>query len=318
MSGQWRHWQGRNYGKKTQSAQNAKGAGKAKKDGRQDVANAFPPYDGGTASASSMPSTSDAIPTEQVLGILQKYAGKDKDLAEEVQALLPQDVAEREELKSQQKHLNQLRKLQGRIYKKEQQVKDKEAQMAKFITDMKRHIEQEKARHKQETEGIQKEIQELREQLQRVKEGKTDETEEADMDLEEMLDGPDQEKDQLRQRLEKSEKEKQQMQTQLQQIQQQMYEFMAHYNPAAREGSPNTVKHPDMANTPDQVVKTPQTLPLAAHLENPATRRRDALQPFGGARNSVKTPSGPYAPIPPEYKEKPKDKQEFNLESPDH
>ena len=55
----------------------------------------FPSHDGGGTTSSSMLSTADgAISTEQVLGILQKYLCKDKNLAEEVSALLPRGVVD--------------------------------------------------------------------------------------------------------------------------------------------------------------------------------------------------------------------------------
>ena len=318
MSGNWSYWQPwKNQGRKGKPAQNAKGQSKSKKDSKKDgAAQAFPPYDGGGSSSSATPHTSEGIPAEQVLGILQKYAEKDKGLAGEVSALLPQDMVEREELKTQQKHLNQLRKIQGRIYKKEQLLKDKEQQMTKFITDMKKHIEQEKARHRQEVETTQKEIQELRDQLQKVKDGQIEEPEDPAMELDEMLDGPDPEKEQLRMQLEKSEQEKKTMQAQLHQIQGQMMEFMATYNAQLREHSPTLNTPPPLAMTPEQPVKTPTTLPGQG--APVVARQRDALQPFGVARSSpAKTTSGPYAQSEKAVPTEQNKTQFVNLESPD-
>eukprot|EP00434_Breviolum_minutum_P009513 symbB.v1.2.008375.t1/scaffold521.1/size192847/7 len=325
MSNQWttRKWQ--NQGGQKHPGQQQKGSGKGKKDTKKDgAAQALPSYDGGSSSSSAGQQSQNSISTDQVLNILQKYAGKDKELAAEVSALLPEDMAEREEIKAKQKHLNQLRKVQTRISKKEQLLKDKDQQMAAFLIEMKRHLEQEKIRHKQESEAIQQEIQELREQMQKIKDGKVDETEEQSMDIEEILEGQDPEKEQLRLQLDKSEKEKQQMQHQLQQLQDQMMEFMANYNPQARGASPNMPPHTPMAFTPEQGVKAPQTLPVKSEEETEMKKKRDALQPFGVAARTAR-PS-PVRTSPYDKTEKPTEKEQtqeealvamVNLESPD-
>ena len=157
----------------------------------------FPSYDGSLASASftvAATSSTDALPP-QVLGILQKLASKDKDVADELTALMNPEASEQEQIKMQQRRLNAMRKLQTRIYKKEKLIKDKEASMTKFLQDVKKHVEAEKIRHRQETELLDKELQELREQLQRAKEGKEETEEAAPMeDLEEILEDGDAEK----------------------------------------------------------------------------------------------------------------------------
>ena len=328
MSNQWSAWKWQNQGRQKHPGQQHKGSGKAKKETKKDgAAQALPSYDGGPSSSTSGQPSQNSISTDQVLNILQKYAGKDKELAAEVSALLPEDMAEREEIKSKQKHLNQLRKVQTRIFKKEQLLKDKDKQMASFLTEMKKHLEQEKIRHKQESETIQQEIQELREQMQKIKEGKLDEAEDQSMDIEEILEGQDPEKEQLRLQLDKSEKEKQQMQLQLQQLQDQMMEFMANYNPQSRGASPNMPQHTPMAFTPEQGVKAPQTLPVKSEEETAMKKKRDALQPFGVAARTAR-PS-PVRTSPYDKTEKPTEKEEkeqtqeealvamVNLESPD-
>ena len=328
MSGNWSYWQSwKNQSRKGQPAQNAKGQSKSKKDSKKDgAAQALPSYDGGPSSSSAGQPSQNSISTDQVLNILQKYAGKDKELAAEVSALLPEDMAEREEIKSKQKHLNQLRKVQTRIFKKEQLLKDKDKQMASFLTEMKKHLEQEKIRHKQESETIQQEIQELREQMQKIKEGKLEEAEDQSMDIEEILEGQDPEKEQLRLQLDKSEKEKQQMQLQLQQLQDQMMEFMANYNPQTRGASPHVPQHAPMAFTPEQGVKAPpQTLPVKTEESTSLQKKRDALQPFGVASRTAKPSPGRTSPY--DKSEKPQEKKEpqpeegfvamVNLESPD-
>lgn len=326
MSNQWGTWKWQNQGRQKHPGQQHKGSGKAKKETKNDGATqALPSYDGGPPSSSSGQPSQHSISTEQVLTILQKYAGKDKELAAEVSALLPGDMADREEIKSKQKHLNQLRKVQTRIFKKEQLLKDKDKQMASFLTEMKRHLDQEKTRHKQESETIQQEIQELREQMQKIKDGKLEEAEDQSMELEDILDGQDPEKEQLRLQLDKTEKENQQMQLQLQQLQDQMVEFMANYNPQARGASPHMPQHAPMAFTPEQSVKAPQTLPVKTEEGTALGKKRDALQPFGVATRTSRSSPGRTAPYemekPPEKPKEQKQEEGFasivNLESPD-
>ena len=82
------------------------------------------------------------------------------------------------------------------------------------------------------------------------------------------------------------------MQQQLMQIQSQMTAFMQ-----AQSGSQTTGGPPGLEFSPEQTVKTPiinlDGAIAAAHKEH----KRDALQPFGVARETKTTP-GPYTPSP--------------------
>ena len=225
MSSQWNYWQKSNWGR-TKGANQNKGAGKQKKEETKESKPAFPAYDGAFSASSSSTSPSNAGLSDQVIGLLQQLATKDKDMAEAISAVITPEPTDQELLKVQQRKLNHMRKLQTKIYKKEKSIKDKEASMSKFLVDVRKHIESEKLRHKQETDLLAKELQELKDQLQKAKEGKDEGADEQMEDLDELLDEPDQEKAQLRDRLAQAEQANYAMQQQLKLFQGQMTEFM--------------------------------------------------------------------------------------------
>ena len=259
---------------------------------------AFPSYDGPMPSSgtSSSPAASTALPTE-VIGLLQKIADKDADVAAAMSNIIPEDHNEQAELKEQQRRLNAIRKVQTRIHKKERQIKDKETQMQVFLQDIKRHVDSEKTRHRTETEALQKEIEELKETLVNLKAGKTlqDNKVETMEDLEELLDPYDGEKGELKAQLDKATKEKELMQKQLLQMQTQMAEFMMTYG--QQRGNSPTIGPPNVfTTTPEQTVKTPVTpLQDGAPAASAPTKKRDAMQPFGVARTEgLNHKTGPY------------------------
>ena len=148
MGASWNSWKWTTQSRKNQ---HQKGGGKTHKDKPKENTQAFPSYDGGaSASSSAQPSDGVAIPAGQVMNLLQKLATQDSMIAEEVAALVPQDYADKEQMKAQQKHLNMLRKIQTRIAKKEEAFKDKDQQMSTFLTNIRKHVEAEKKRHKED------------------------------------------------------------------------------------------------------------------------------------------------------------------------
>jgi len=244
--------------------------------------------------------------------VLKQIAETNPEAAEKINGLLPgQDEQDQQEIKDQQKKINLLRRLQQRIQKKENQIKTKESQMDTFIQQMKDHILREKQRHKEEVEELRKEIEQARLDITKIKNGDTmDNQNQMEMELEDVLESPDQdeEKIQLREKLHTAEKVNADMQRQLCGLQLQMTEFMQNYQQrlAPMEVPVGT---PPGAFTPEQNVKAPAINLDAAiaaagvgEKERPAGRTRDALQPFGVARRD-KTPNGPYAPPPPVPKE---------------
>ena len=288
----WSHWRGADKQRKGRGHGQQKGSGKGPKDKSQENKGkaAFPSYDGPMLSSgsSSTPAASTALPTE-VIGLLQKIADKDADVAAAMSNIIPEDHNEQAELKEQQRRLNAIRKVQTRIHKKERQIKDKETQMQVFLQDIKRHVDSEKTRHRTETEALQKEIEELKETLVNLKAGKTlqDNKVETMEDLEELLDPYDGEKGELKAQLDKATKEKELMQKQLLQMQTQMAEFMMTYG--QQRGNSPTIGPPN-------VLKTPVTpLQDGAPAASAPTKKRDAMQPFGVARTEgLNHKTGPY------------------------
>ena len=291
MSGQWNYWQKSNWGR-TKGANQNKGAGKQKKEETKENKPAFPAYDGAFSASSSSTSPSNAGLSDQVIGLLQQLATKDKDMAEAISAVITPEPTDQELLKVQQRKLNHMRKLQTKIYKKEKSIKDKEASMSKFLVDVRKHIESEKLRHKQETDLLAKELQELKDQLQKAKEGKDEGADEPMEDLDELLDEPDQEKAQLRDRLAQAEQANYAMQQQLKLFQGQMTEFMHHHRKDAGQplGTP-----PGLAFSPEQEVKPPViSLDEAIAAADPNAKKRDARQPFCLSRRG-RMEQGPYS-----------------------
>ena len=296
----WGHWRGADKQRKGRGQGPPKGSGKGQKEKSQENKGkaAFPSYDGPMPSSgtSSTSTASTTLPTE-VIGLLQKIADKDADVAAAMSTIIPEDHNEQTELKEQQRRLNAIRKVQTRIHKKEKNIRDKETQMQVFLQDIKRHVDSEKTRHRTETEALQKDIEELKETLANLKAGKnlTNPKEEVMEDLEELLDPYDGEKGELKAQLDKATKEKELMQQQLIQMQTQMTEFMMTYG-QQRANSPG-VGAPPMPNmTPEQPVKTPMSsLQDGANLAAGTAKKRDALQPFGVARqDGLNHKTGPY------------------------
>lgn len=292
MSEQWNTWNQWNHGRGKNKGANPKGAGKQKKEESKESKPAFPAYDGAFSASSSSAPPSNVVLSDQVIGLLQQLATKDKDMAEAISAVITPEPTDQELLKVQQRKLNHMRKLQTKIYKKEKNIKDKEASMSKFLVDVRKHIESEKLRHKQETDLLAKELQELKDQLQKAKEGKDDGVEEQMEDLDELLDEPDQEKVQLRDRLAQAEHANYAMQQQLKLFQGQMTEFMHNYK---RETGQPVGTPPGLAFSPQQEVKAPViSLDEALAAADPTGKKRDAKQPFCLSRRG-RMEQGPYS-----------------------
>ena len=89
-----------------------------------------------SSGTSSTSPASTTLPTE-VIGLLQKIADKDAEVAAAMSTIIPEDHNEQTELKEQQRRLNAIRKVQTRIHKKEKTIRDKETQMQVFLQDIK-------------------------------------------------------------------------------------------------------------------------------------------------------------------------------------
>ena len=248
--GRWEGW-----GKSKSPPQNAK-KDKEKKDKDQQQGK-FPAYDAGGkggGSSSSSASASAGLATPEVVELLKTLVAKDQSIAPKVEGLIPDPL--KEEIKTKQRAINQIRKLQQKVERKEAAIAKKESQMTSFLEEVKQHVLQEKTRHKAEMEILRRELDEAKEALQSAKDGREVKEEEMNAEIETIFLDEDEvakENQELKQKLMILEYEKNQqqehMQEQMYQMQSQMETFMRQYSDnvkvaAANAMAPNMVEDP--------------------------------------------------------------------------
>lgn len=103
--------------------------------------------------------------------VLQQIAAKNPAVAASLDGVLPDP--DKAELRTRQKQINSIRKLQQKIERKEAAMQRRDAQMSKFLEEIKNHVTQERQRFKQDMDELKKEITEAKAQLQISKMGKS-------------------------------------------------------------------------------------------------------------------------------------------------
>lgn len=232
-----------------------------------------------------------------MIELLKKLAEKDENALEAIQQLIPvvAEESESDQLRQQQKVLNQICKLQVKLGKRENAILQKDQQMQNFLQSIRQHVDQEKQRLKKETDQLREEIKEVKQQPQNLKSGKpVEETMEAD--LAEILGNDEEEKAQLKLQLDKANKEQMQMKQQVVYMQQQMELFMQNYQ--TTKGAMTALHQNELPpNTPEQPLKKPghgfaESTPGMGLV-------KDARAPFGVRPQShaARDAASPYAPV---------------------
>lgn len=259
----------------------------------------LPSYDATSVPASSSRSSSSpALSNDKMLEILKKIAEKDETVFDEVEKMIPVVVEEEEseQLRQQQRRLNQIRKLQGKLGKKEASIQQKEQQMQAFIQEIKQHLESEKSRHKKEVDQLSQDVEEIKQQLALLKAGK-DIPGPMEEDIEETSEPVDAEKVHLRKQVVQAQQDQEEMRKQVAYMKLQMDTLMGQY----QEMAGNIRMQEPLPISPEQVVKPPQTT-LDGYLEDQSKQiQRDAKAPFGvrltgKAARDQNTPYGPAKP----------------------
>lgn len=174
----------------------------------------------------------------EVINLLQQIAAKDPQAAATLDGVLPDP--DKEELRSRQKQINGIRKLQQKIERKENAVQKREIQMTKFLEEIRVHVAQEKQRYQQDLATLRKEIADAKVQLQELKDGK--EVAEAPMeeDLDALLDSDcplAKENQHLKDQIKQMEQNSIQQQNQLYTMQSQMEDFLRRITDQQKEGT---------------------------------------------------------------------------------
>ncbi len=230
--------------------------------------------------ASSRSSTTSLLQGEKVIELLKRIADKDETALSEVQTMLPAaaEEADADQLRQQQKTLNQVQRLQTKLGKKEASIQTKEQQMQKFMQDIKQHVEAERSRHKKEVEQINQEITEIKSLLQLLKSGKAV-SEAPEEEMEDLFNYDDEEKSRLKEQLAQSTKEQAEMRQQVAYMQMQMEAFMHDYKQLiGKEGQPTEGLVGLPPTTPQEPIKTPMTVLSDEEKNNYA---KDPKAPFG-------------------------------------
>ncbi len=273
MSKKWNNWEWNSQNKGQRKPKPSQDRKSEDPDGKK-----FPSYDAASLPSSSTSGSQNSLQGKEVLDLLKRIVNKDEEAISEVQKLLPnsEEATEADQLKKQQRLLNQIRKIQTKIGKKEASVQQKEQQMQQFLQDVRQHVEAEKLRHKKEVEQTNAEIADLKQQLQEVKMGKTED--QPDEMLEDVLAMEDEEKNQLRKQLVDAKKDQENMKRQVAYMQEQMDTFMMNYNASMVEQQKLAPHIPQSPKTPHQPVKTPQA---AATMATKTDLTKDPKAPFG-------------------------------------